>query len=158
MDLKVTTVRTAVKEDLDGLRTLMHAYIVDFYEYRPPSDQQITNLIECLLEQQEGIQFVAESDGLLVGFATLYFTFSTLRAKRVVVLNDLFLQETARGTGAAAKLFGACQEYAARNGYASMSWTTAEDNHRAQRFYDKMGGERGKWLTYTLTPNIGVGD
>uniref|UniRef100_UPI0033130151 hypothetical protein n=1 Tax=Paenibacillus hexagrammi TaxID=2908839 RepID=UPI0033130151 len=55
-------------------------------------------------------------------------------------------------------MFAACKGYSARYGYASMSWETAKDNFRAQRFYDKMGGELGDWLTYSINPTIGIGD
>ncbi|MNI36894.1 Acetyltransferase (GNAT) family protein [compost metagenome] len=73
-------------------------------------------------------------------------------------MNDLYVQEAVRGEGVADQLFTSCKEYAARHGYANMSWTTAGDNHRAQRFYDKMGGELGEWLSYSMQPTLGVGD
>jgi RimJ/RimL family protein N-acetyltransferase len=33
-----------------------------------------------------------------------------------------------------------------------MNWETAPDNHRAQRFYEKVGGRRGDWLVYAIEP------
>lgn len=99
------TVREAVIQDISQLKTLMLAYIVDFYQYRQPEDEKLNGLIHHLLEQKDGIQFVAETEeGKLVGFTTLYFTFSTLRASKVAVLNDLYVIEAERGQGAAAKL------------------------------------------------------
>jgi GNAT superfamily N-acetyltransferase len=152
------TIRQPLLEDILQLKELMIQYITDFYKFRQPEDEQLYELIHVLLEQQEGIQFVAESEGKLVGFATLYFSYSTLRATKIAIMNDLFVIEQFRGQGAAAKLFAACKGYAARNRFASMSWTTAKDNLRAQQFYDKMGGERGDWLTYSINPTIGIGD
>jgi ribosomal protein S18 acetylase RimI-like enzyme len=152
------TIRQPLLEDVLQLKELMIQYIVGFYKFRQPEDEQLYELIHVLLEQQEGIQFVAESEGKLVGFATLYFSYSTLRATKSAILNDLFVIEEFRGQGAAAKLFAACKGYAARNRYASMSWTTAKDNFRAQRFYEKMGGEQGDWLAYSINPTIGIGD
>jgi ribosomal protein S18 acetylase RimI-like enzyme len=152
------TIRQPLVEDTSRLKELMIQYIVGFYKFREPDDAKLNELIHVLLEQREGIQFVAESEGKLVGFATLYFSYSTLRATKIAVMNDLFVIEEFRGQGAAAKLFAACKGYAARNRYANMSWTTAKDNLRAQRFYEKMGGERGDWLTYSINPSIGIGD
>ncbi|MZQ82949.1 GNAT family N-acetyltransferase [Paenibacillus sp. 5J-6] len=153
------TVREAVIQDISQLKTLMLAYIVDFYQYRQPEDEKLNGLIHHLLEQKDGIQFVAETEeGKLVGFTTLYFTFSTLRASKVAVLNDLYVIEAERGQGAAAKLFAASKGYAARHGYANLTWTTAKDNLRAQAFYDKVGGDRSDWLTYSVNPTIGIGD
>jgi GNAT superfamily N-acetyltransferase len=158
-DMSQITVREAVQEDLPALKTLMLHYIVDFYQYREPEEEKLNALMQELLAHQAGIQFVAEAeDGRLVGFATLYFTFSTLRATKVAVMNDLFVEEAARGTGVAAKLFGACKGYSARHGFADMSWVTAKDNFRAQAFYDKMGGDRCDWQCYSVRPTSGLGD
>jgi ribosomal protein S18 acetylase RimI-like enzyme len=152
------TIRQPLLEDIQQLKELMIQYIVGFYRYRQPEDGQLDELIQVLLEQQEGIQFVAEDDGKLIGFATLYFTYSTVRAAKIAVMNDLFVVEEFRGQGVAPKLFAACKGYAARNRYAKLTWETAKDNYRAQRFYEKMGGDRGEWLTYSINPTIGIGD
>ena len=85
-----------------------------------------------------------------MGFATLYFTWSTLRADRIAILNDLYLDDRARGTGAAAALFSAALTVARKRGCAEMEWQTAVDNHRAQAFYAKMGGTRGPWVSYSI--------
>jgi ribosomal protein S18 acetylase RimI-like enzyme len=147
------TVRQATTADIPGLMKLMNEYIVDFYQFRQPADEQLAALIELLLEGREGIQFVAEAEGQsLIGFVTLYFTFSTLRASRVVVMNDLYVQEAYHGSGVAAGLFNACKAYTASHGYANMSWSTAQDNYRAQRFYAKMGGEQDSWISYSIDP------
>ncbi|WNR44367.1 GNAT family N-acetyltransferase [Paenibacillus roseipurpureus] len=152
-------IREAVISDIPQLKNLMLAYIVDFYQYRQPEDEKLNALIHVLLEQKDGIQFVAETeDGTLVGFATLYFSYSTLRAAKIAVMNDLFVIESERGQGAAAKLFAACKGYAARHHYAKLTWETAPDNLRARAFYDKMGGDQGHWLTYSVIPTSGMGD
>jgi ribosomal protein S18 acetylase RimI-like enzyme len=152
------TIRQPLLEDVLQLKELMLQYIVGFYRYRQPEDEQLYELIQVLLEQQEGIQFVAEADGKLVGFATLYFTYSTVRAAKIAVMNDLFVVEEFRGQGVASKLFAACKGYAARNRYVKLTWETAKDNYRAQRFYEKMGGDLGEWLTYSINPTVGIGD
>ncbi|MCD1260029.1 GNAT family N-acetyltransferase [Paenibacillus athensensis] len=152
------TVRETKAEDVPQLRELMITYIVDFYQWRRPEDGKLDALIDMLLEKQRGVQFVAESGGKLVGFATLYFTFSTLRTGPITVMNDLYVEPAWRGQGAAQKLFQACKGYSARHGYERMTWQTASDNDRAQKFYENMGGELGGWLSYSINPTIGLGD
>ncbi|WP_311198798.1 hypothetical protein [Paenibacillus hexagrammi] len=94
------TVREALEKDIPRLKELMIAYIVDFYEYRQPEDSKLEELIRTLLEQKEGVQFVAETEeGALVGFATLYFTYSTLRASKVAIMNDMFVVDAERDKG-----------------------------------------------------------
>jgi GNAT superfamily N-acetyltransferase len=143
-------VRRTTAADLPALTDLLYAYIVDFYRRPAPPAEQVHALIGVCLQGERGVQFVAEQDGRLIGFATLYFTYSTLRAQPASIMNDLYVVEDARGSGAAAALFGACRRYTQENGFAFMTWETARENHRAQRFYAKMGGEQGDWLTYSI--------
>ncbi|MFC4559763.1 GNAT family N-acetyltransferase [Virgibacillus kekensis] len=143
-------VRTVESKDKNQLTELMYQYIVDFYKRPKPSIEKVHNLIEMLLEKNKGIQYVAEQKGTLLGFATLYFTFSTTKADKITVMNDLFVVENARGTGVAQELFKSCEKFTKENGYAHMSWITASDNKRAQQFYEKMGGSIGNWLNYSI--------
>jgi ribosomal protein S18 acetylase RimI-like enzyme len=144
------TVRRTERGDVERLLPLMVEYIVGFYRQPRPADKDLRALIDVCLGGREGIQFVAERDGELVGFATLYFTWGTLAAAREAVMNDLYLMESARGSGLAEELFRACAEESRRRGCAEMVWETASDNARAQRFYDKMGSIRGPWVSYSI--------
>ena len=146
----VAIVRLAERADVPRLRELMLAYIVDFYGRPAPDEDDLASLIEMLLEGREGVQLVAEDDGDPVGFATLYFTWRTLRPGRTAIMNDLFVEEGARGTGVAADLLEACKAEAKRRGCLSLTWETAPDNHRAQRFYERMGGMREDWVPYSV--------
>jgi GNAT superfamily N-acetyltransferase len=143
-------IRPPTPADREALLALMDAYIVDFYRAPRPPAERVEALVDVLAEGAEGTQLVAELDGELVGFATLYFTWSTLSAERIAVLNDLYVGEAARGAGVAAPLFQAALKYTQDHGYAAMEWQTADDNHRAQRFYEKMGGTLGPWLSYSI--------
>jgi GNAT superfamily N-acetyltransferase len=145
-----SVVRRAEPGDVAELERLMLEYVVGFYGHPEPLPGRLRALIDILLEGKEGVQLVAEHDGTLVGFATLYFTWSTLNAARIAVMNDLYVVEAARGTGIARPLFEACRAEARDRGCAEMTWETAADNHRAQRFYEKMGGRRGSWVTYSI--------
>ena len=143
-------VRPPTPADRDALLALMDAYIVDFYRSRRPPRDRLEALVDLLAEGREGTQLVVEGDGALVGFATLYFTWSTLRADRIAILNDLYLDNRARGTGAATALFQAALAVTRARGCAEMEWQTAADNERAQAFYAKMGGTRGDWVSYSI--------
>ena len=144
-------VRPPVPADREALLALMDAYVVAFYRAPRPPRERVEALVALLAEGREGTQLVVEADdGALVGFATLYFTWSTLRADRIAILNDLYLDDRARGTGAATALFQAALAVSRERGCAEMEWQTAADNHRAQAFYAKMGGKRGDWVSYSI--------
>jgi GNAT superfamily N-acetyltransferase len=147
---KNITVRQTTREDRAEVIRLMKGYL-DFYNVEHPVDSKLHDLLDTLEAQPErGLQFLAEVDGVAVGFATLYSTFSTLRAQMAMVMNDLFVDPNQRASGVGHALFQACKQYVEEHGYAFMSWTTAEDNHTAQRFYDREGGKRDTWVSYSV--------
>jgi GNAT superfamily N-acetyltransferase len=137
--------------DLDELLPLMRAYC-DFYEVSPP-DADLLALAQALIEdpEREGVQLVArDTDGKAVGFATLYWTWSTSEASRIGVMNDLFVAESARGRGVAEQLIEACRAECAQRGARRLAWQTAPDNLRAQAVYDRIGATREHWIDYWL--------
>ncbi|WP_079505557.1 GNAT family N-acetyltransferase [Mesobacillus jeotgali] len=143
--------RTVEEKDIPDLYNLMLQYIVDFYKKPKPEEGELKNLIQHLLEHPDsGIQFVAEKGGQLLGFATLYFTFSTLQVKRAAILNDLFITESARGEKAGEQLFKKCLSYIREKNFAYMTWETGKENFAAQGLYNKMGGKQSDWLVYEI--------
>ena len=83
-------IATVTEADLDELLPLMRGYC-DFYEVKP-SDEALLALSRNLIEHPEdGVQLIARDDhGAAVGFATIYWTWQTLSASRLGVMNDLF--------------------------------------------------------------------
>ncbi len=141
------------EEDLSDLLPLMRGYC-DFYEVAP-SDEDLLALSRALLADadRQGIQLLArDSTGAAIGFATVYWTWSTLNAKPLAVMNDLFVEPAARGTGLADALIAACREEAGTHGAAWLGWQTAKDNRRAQKVYERVGAERSEWIDYGLAP------
>jgi GNAT superfamily N-acetyltransferase len=138
--------------DLPELLPLVRAYC-DFYQVTP-SDRALLELSRALLAdpQREGLQLLARDDaGRAVGFATLYWTWQTLAATRVGVMNDLFVAAEARGMGVAEGLIAACLERCREHGATRLVWQTARDNHRAQAVYGRVGATRDdRWLDYSL--------
>ena len=142
------------EEDLSELLPLMRGYC-DFYAVAP-SDDALLGLSRALLADpgREGVQLLARSETdsarPAVGFATVFWTWSTLSAARLGVMNDLFVAPDARGGGHAEALIAACVQAAREHGAASLGWQTAKDNHRAQAVYERVGGKRSEWLDYEL--------
>ncbi len=137
--------------DLPELLPLMRAYC-DFYRVEPP-DQDLLAMSRALLADREleGLQLLARDDaGAAVGFATVFWTWSTLSASRIGVMNDLFVTPEARGTGAAEALILACRERCRERGATTLAWQTAKDNTRAQSVYERVGAVREEWLDYSL--------
>lgn len=65
-------------------------------------------------------------------------------------MNDLFVADDARGSGAADALIEACRAECANHGAGKLTWQTALDNHRAQKVYERVGATKEQWLDYWL--------
>lgn len=137
--------------DLPELLPLMRGYC-DFYRVTP-SDDELLAMSRALIAdpQREGMQLLAREDGgTPIGFATIFWTWSTLSASRIGVMNDLFVTPGARGRRFGAELIAACLERCREHGATTLGWQTALDNTRAQSLYDRVGGQREQWLDYSL--------
>ena len=84
-----------------------------------------------------------------MGFATVYFTFTSSITAKVAVLNDLYTSVGYRGKGVGRQLIEHCREFASVNGAARLQWVTAPDNVPAQKLYDSMQTGKSTWHFYT---------
>jgi GNAT superfamily N-acetyltransferase len=144
-------IELVTEADLLDLLPLMRAYC-DFYEVAP-RDNDLLAMSRALIEdpEREGVQLIARDDtNSAIGFATIFWSWSTLSASRIGVMNDLFVAPEARGGGVARALIAACRERCRERGASSLTWQTARDNARAQALYDGIGARRAEWLDYSL--------
>jgi GNAT superfamily N-acetyltransferase len=140
-----------VEADLPELLPLVRAYC-DFYDVAP-TDEALLAVSRALIADpdREGVQLIARTDQTeAVGFATVYWTWDTLIAARAGIMHDLFVLPTARGTGVADRLIGACIDECRRHGAIKVGWQTARDNTRAQAVYERVGATRDEWVDYSL--------
>jgi GNAT superfamily N-acetyltransferase len=153
------SIAVATEADLDELLPLMRAYC-DFYEVAP-SDGALLELSRALLAapEHEGLQLLArDARGEAVGFATVFWSWSTTAAGRIGTMHDLYVRPRARGRGLADELIAACADRCAERGAVSLQWQTAPENLRAQAVYDRVGGVRERWLSYALAIPTGAAD
>ena len=136
---------TLARADLVHLDAL--AELFDRYRrfYRQPSDVAAARaFLQARLDADESVIFIATLPGRegLVGFTQLYPFFSSVRMRRVWVLNDLFVAEDARRRGVARALMDAARTFAASTGAASLELATERDNVSAQALYEDLGYAR----------------
>jgi GNAT superfamily N-acetyltransferase len=122
-----------------------------FYEVEDPSDEANLAFFSRFCEPSDAGLLLGAWDGEdLVGFANIYWTFSSTRATDIALMNDLFVAERARGRGIARALIDACVEAASARGLPALTWETAPDNTTAQRVYDATGATRSEWFEYEI--------
>ncbi|MES2374649.1 MAG: GNAT family N-acetyltransferase [Bacteroidota bacterium] len=133
-------IRKAIPSDIGLLSGLFDQYRI-FYKQSsdiPAAKQFITDRIQ----QNDSAIFVAFRDGKMIGFTQLYPIFSSVGMKRAWLLNDMFVTEDARGSGAADALLKAAQDMGADTSSRWLMLQTATDNHRAQKVYERNGWEK----------------
>jgi GNAT superfamily N-acetyltransferase len=149
--LRGMEIDAATEGDLGTLLPMMRAYC-DFYG-ASPSDDGLAAMATALIAgpDADGMLLVArDGDGDAIGFATVCWKWSSLRAARIAVMEDLFVAPEARGQGAADALIRACADRARELGAPVVTWLTAPDNHRAQAVYDRAGATADTFLEYEL--------
>ncbi|MFC4762163.1 GNAT family N-acetyltransferase [Dyella koreensis] len=132
------TVRQATIHDLDTVAPLFDAYR-QFYQQ--PSDLALARrfLAERFQHRESVILLALDGQGRGVGFTQLYPLYSSVRATRKYLLNDLFVTPAARKHGAARALLEAAAAHGRAMGVSGLSLSTAHDNQPAQRLYESMG-------------------
>jgi GNAT superfamily N-acetyltransferase len=136
--------------ELERVLPLIAAY-QRFYEVDHVDEERNRAFFRRFLAPSEDGMLLGARDGEeIVGYACLYWHFSSLVAAETVLMNDLFVGEAARGRGAGRALIETSAAIARERGAAYLEWATAPDNHTAQRLYDSTGAERSEWVQYEL--------
>ena len=142
-------IRPAKEEEIEEMLPLIRAYC-EFYETEP-NDEGLRAMFGTLInDPAQGAVFIARDGGSAVGFASLDWKWSSLKAARIGFLEDLFVDPAARGKGIADALIEACAARCRELGMPALQWETAPDNHRAQQVYNRTGAESELLLEYDL--------
>jgi hypothetical protein len=91
-------IRRAKKKDIEKLSVLFDKYRI-FYKQQSDIDNA-RSFLKKANEKKESVIFVAEERKELIGFTQLFPIFSSVSMKRTWLLNDLYVNEKARGIGA----------------------------------------------------------
>ncbi len=129
----------------------MIADYLRFYEVEDIDEERNRAFFSRFIDPSDDGTLIAAWEGdRLLGYACLYWHLSSLSAAETVLMNDLYVDEDARGKGVGRSLIEAAAEIARRRGAHSLEWSTAPDNRTAQRLYDSTGAERSEWVEYEL--------
>ncbi|WP_240910980.1 GNAT family N-acetyltransferase [Paludisphaera soli] len=94
---------------------------------------------------------IAEIEGVAVGMALFFHTFSTFRGQPGIYLEDLFVQPEHRGRGIGKALLGCLAKLARERGCGRLEWAVLDWNEPAIGFYKSLGaGPLDEWITYRI--------
>jgi len=134
-------IRLAVAADLAVLVPLFDAYRV-FYKQSSDVAAAESFLSERFAAKDSTIFLAENADGLAIGFTQLFPSYSSVAMRRIFVLNDLYVAEAGRRSGAGRALLERAHVYAGGESAVRVSLRTAVDNLRAQKLYDSVGYRR----------------
>ena len=145
------TVRKAAESDLETV----HEFIYALAEY-----EGLTNACTITLDELRNLMFdekslravIAEDDGKPMGMAVYYFLrIATFSGKRVLYIEDLFIDEEHRAKGIGTQIFNFLRGIAKDKKCLKMEWKCLDWDSTTISFYEEMGGRISDgWLTYTL--------
>ncbi len=137
-------IKRATVTDGDLIAPAFDAYRVF---YQQPSDIELARkYLSQRLENQESVIYFAEYRSKqcreCLGFVQLYPSFSSVSAKPIWILNDLFISENARRQGIAKQLMDAAKQHADETNAKGLILETDTDNTNAQALYESLGYKR----------------
>lgn len=108
--------------------------------YKKDSDLALAKkFIQARLDNRESIIFVALDKTKPVGFTQLYPKYSSARAVKNWILNDLYVKADYRKQGIGEALIKTAMQFATQQEAVFVELSTAVDNFTAQNLYEQIG-------------------
>ena len=144
-------VRTARPGDVPDVLALVRELAT--YEREPDAVETTGQMLHDALFGPSPVAscHVAVLDGQIVGMALWYVTFSTWKGVPGLWLEDLFVRESARGTGLGRALLQTLAAVCVDRGYARFEWWVLDWNAPAIGFYASLGAvPQDEWTVHRV--------
>jgi GNAT superfamily N-acetyltransferase len=134
---------------------LILRFIKDLAVYERMPDQCVATeerLRATLFGQNPAAEvLIARADGVPVGFALFFHSYSTFIAQRGIYLEDLFVDPSARGKGVGFRLLSELARLAVERDCGRLEWAVLNWNDLAIDFYRRIGATAmDDWTTFRL--------
>jgi ribosomal protein S18 acetylase RimI-like enzyme len=130
--------KPAQKSDIPEVLEMMEAfYAIDHYPFNHSTTLQ--NLEEFIRNETLGQIWIAEQDGLCIGYFILTFGFSFEFKGRIALLDELYLKEEVRNSGIGRQILEFLLEEGVRMEVKTVLMEVEKHNKPAIHLYEKMG-------------------
>ena len=147
-------VRVATDQDLDAIISLVRGLAI-YEKAEHEALMTAEQLRSALFADNPAVYGLVASEtahGEVVGFALYFLNFSTWRGAHGIYLEDLFVEQTHRGTGLGRALLQTLAKIADERGYARVEWSVLKWNTPSIDFYRSIGAvAMDDWDTMRLT-------
>jgi ribosomal protein S18 acetylase RimI-like enzyme len=140
------SIQLASAGDVLELGRLYTAYRVFYGE--ASEEERAESFIRDRVTQSSGKYFLARNDRSAVGFMHLMPSMNTLAMRPIWLLEDLYVDPSARGLGVGTALLRHAEAFARSTGAERLTLATAHTNEAAQHIYNKLGYVREDHFVY----------
>jgi GNAT superfamily N-acetyltransferase len=131
----------ANKADVRSVLSMIHG-LAKYEHFERLVSATEENLTEALFSDQPFAEvLLAQCNGVHLGFALFFPTFSSILGRRCCFLDHLFVCDGRRGYGVGEALMARLAEICCERGYAALQWNVLDWNEAAIRFYNKLGAQ-----------------
>lgn len=148
----MTAIATLTESRFDDFAALIHA-LADYEHLDRPDAKAIARLRADAFGAHRRFEaaLAVDDDGQAMGYAIWFETYSSFLAKPTIFLEDLFVLESARRSGAGGMLFDHVRTLGEQRGCGRMDWTVLDWNSMARDFYHRRNAQWMKeWLLYRI--------
>jgi GNAT superfamily N-acetyltransferase len=145
-------IRTATTEDVGLVLSFIKKLAVyeRMRDHVEATEEKLLNTVFCENPCAEVV--IAYADDRPVGFALFFQTYSTFLAKPGIYLEDLFVEEDARGNGYGKALLVHLARLAVQRNCGRLEWSVLDWNKPSIDFYESLGAKcQETWNLYRLT-------
>ena len=144
-------IRPAVPSDAAQILT----FITELAEYEKARHEVIASVVDIerslFSEGATAHGLICLRDGLPIGFAVFFFSYSTWLGSNCLYLEDLYINPEQRGGGAGKKLLRHLAKIAFDNGCGRFEWSVLDWNEPAIAFYKPIGAQpQEEWVRYRM--------
>ena len=145
-------IRAAQPEDVPEIYRLIRA-LAEYERSLPSVTGSEDDLRRALFGLQPAVfAHVADHEGRVVGFALWFLNYSTWTGQHGIYLEDLYVDESMRGSGYGKALLTELARLCTERGYRRLEWVVLDWNTPSIEFYKSLGAQpMEEWDTFRLS-------
>ncbi|MFY9326885.1 MAG: GNAT family N-acetyltransferase [Georgfuchsia sp.] len=145
-------VEFAVNSDIEPMADLLHELFTLESDFRPRREKQLAALRWLMVHPDHGRLFVLRDGNHVVGMANALISISTAEGGPVLILEDVIVAASHRGSGYGRLLVEHVLRWAAGAGMSRVTLLADKDNSAALSFYYKLGFEESAMVVRRKRP------